>query len=384
MHSLKDISASEILLKTKQTALEERRLGIELLRYLQEIERRKLFAPKFSSLHEYVVRELGYSDGAAHRRISAMRLMRDIPEVEQKLSHGTLTLSSASQVQNFLITEKRSSGNVYSPLQKQELISSVENKSTRETEALLAARSPRTAALIRERPRSIDGQNVQVTVILSARLQAKLRQLKNLMAHQHPNPSLSEQLEMLADLALRRLDPAAKPARKAVETRDPPEAVRDANSKTKDAAIGQDSSGQDSTARASTDQPSTEGVQLTHFGAEAAKRSEARRSRFIPRATRQAVWTRAGSQCEFRSTESGIRCPRRHLLQIDHRTPFSRGGGNRFSNLQLLCATHNQWKGARPVNPLTASGDLAPTRAIRPSTPIASGELDELRRRSSR
>ncbi len=325
MLSLQTLSSAELLQKTKNTALEERRLGIELLHCLEEIERRKLFAPDFSSLHEYVVRELGYSDGAAHRRISAMRLMRDVPEVEQKLSSGSLTLSTASQVQSFLIAEKRTAGAVYSSSEKRKLISSIENKSTRDTEAFLTAQSPRTAALVRERPRSIDGHNVQVTVVLSPALQEKLERLKNLMSHQHPHPSLSEQLEMLADLALRKLDPSALPSRKAPATSVTREAARDAS-------------------------------------------TTAHRSRFIPAATRRAVWQRADYRCEFRSTESANRCSRRHLLQVDHRAPFSRGGGNQLENLQLLCATHNQWKGARVVNSLTPFVRRTESPEVRPFT----------------
>jgi hypothetical protein len=319
MHSVHNLTHSEILQKAKQTALEERRLGIALLHYLQEIERRRIFSPQFSSLHEYVVRELGYSDGAAHRRISAMRLMRDVADVEKKLSSGSLTLSTASQVQNFLVVEKRSGGNLYSTDEKENLIRSVENKSTRQTEALLAARSPRTMAVIRERPRSIDGENVQVTLTLTASLQSKLEKLKNLMAHRHPNPSISEQLEMLADLALQRLDPSTRP----IEPR-----------------------------KISTSERSAPG---RRSGAEAHSLAPKARTRFIPISARRAIWNRAGHRCEYRASDSRIRCSRRHLLQVDHRLAFSRGGGNGLENLQLLCATHNQWKGTRSVKTLTAA-----------------------------
>ncbi len=57
--------------------------------------KRRLYA-KFgaSSLHEFRVRVLGYSEGAAHRRISAMRCMVSVPEVKEKLETGTLKLTT--------------------------------------------------------------------------------------------------------------------------------------------------------------------------------------------------------------------------------------------------------------------------------------------------
>ena len=342
MTDLKTLSHEDLLTRTRNTAAEERRLGIELLHYLQEIERRRIYLPRFSSLHEYVVRELGYSDGAAHRRISAMRLMRELPEVEKKLSAGSLTLSTASQVQNFLMAERRSAGVSYSRAEKQALVSSIEHHSTRQTEALLAARSPRTAALLRERPRSIDGENLQVTIVLTKELQAKLDKLKNLMAHRHPNPSLAEQVEFLADLALRRRDPEAPGGRNATRRRE----------------------------RASAGQvgvkPTTAHPQAPRgpsFGAGAGKggvdmppaQAHPRgRSRFIPIGVRRTVWARAGGQCEHRLAGTGSRCPRRHRLQIDHRVPFAWGGRSEPENLQLLCAPHNHWKGDRLPSELAA------------------------------
>ena len=55
----------------------------------------------FSSLFDYAVRELGYSEGAAYRRIKAMKLCCDFPETESRLQSGRLSLSAACQLQTF-------------------------------------------------------------------------------------------------------------------------------------------------------------------------------------------------------------------------------------------------------------------------------------------
>src|SRR5690606_13044895 len=59
----------------------------------------------YPSLHEFLVKELQYSDGAAHRRISAMRLVGDVPEAKESIASGALPLTTASQVQNFFHAE---------------------------------------------------------------------------------------------------------------------------------------------------------------------------------------------------------------------------------------------------------------------------------------
>ena len=67
----------------------------------------------------------------------------------------------------------------------------------------------------------------------------------------------------------------------------------------------------------------------------------ARRTRHIPRATREAVFERDGHRCAFVAPE-GTRCTATHDLQIDPVEPYCEGGTNDVANLRLLCGTHNR------------------------------------------
>src|SRR5438034_211096 len=62
----------------------------------------------FGSLHEYVIFELKYSEGAAWRRINAMRALRDVPEAETQLKCGRLTISHLASAQSFCRKENKS------------------------------------------------------------------------------------------------------------------------------------------------------------------------------------------------------------------------------------------------------------------------------------
>ena len=100
--TIKQLSNKELLSHTKTLVQKERDIHIQVLRHLAEIDSRKLFFSQgFFSLFDYAVRELGYSEGAAYRRIKAMKLCRELPETANRLQLGKLSLSAASQLQVF-------------------------------------------------------------------------------------------------------------------------------------------------------------------------------------------------------------------------------------------------------------------------------------------
>jgi hypothetical protein len=96
---LKNLSDDGLWAKTRELAGKERAATVELLEYLREIDARKLWAERgYGSLFHYVRKELGYCEGAAYRRIQAMRVMREMPEVREKIESGAASLSSGSAV----------------------------------------------------------------------------------------------------------------------------------------------------------------------------------------------------------------------------------------------------------------------------------------------
>ena len=94
------LSDRELLAQTGNLARVERHLQGAIIDHLAEIEARSLFLRRgFASLFEYAVRELGYSDAAAGRRIAAMRLCADNPHTRERLRDGSLSLSAAAELQ---------------------------------------------------------------------------------------------------------------------------------------------------------------------------------------------------------------------------------------------------------------------------------------------
>ncbi|MES2963524.1 MAG: hypothetical protein V4760_06510, partial [Bdellovibrionota bacterium] len=72
----------------------EREATSVVLQHFKEAERRRIYSKhQLDSLFAYAIKVWGYSEDEAARRISAMRLMRELPVIEERIQSGALTLS---------------------------------------------------------------------------------------------------------------------------------------------------------------------------------------------------------------------------------------------------------------------------------------------------
>ena len=156
MINIFNFTNAELLSEVKGKVQGERSLTAEILHLLREVERRRLHLEKgFESLFEFCTQELLYSEAAASRRISAMRLLTQLPEIEEKVHSGSLSLSNAAQAQRFFINAAKTGHGQktlkYTREEKLEIVLSLQEKSTREAEKELLKINPR--ALPKEKTR---------------------------------------------------------------------------------------------------------------------------------------------------------------------------------------------------------------------------------------
>jgi CRISPR/Cas system Type II protein with McrA/HNH and RuvC-like nuclease domain len=294
---MKNISNHMLLETLKELVAEERKLTAQILDHLQEVAARKLYLELgYSSLYDFCIKELHYSEGSAHRRISAMKLVREVPDVEEKILSGALSLSVISQAQTFFRNQETHE-KALTTTEKREFLTKLENTSTRQCEAMILAIAPEMKREDKERQISPTLTELRLTV--SQSFSDKIVRLKELLSHTHPDLTTSQLLELSLDALLAKKDLSVQ----VVSAKSP---------QSHDAPL-----------------PS-------------APRSSAR---YIPLATRREVFKKYGGQCSYQNPKSGLRCSGRKFLEIDHITPFSRNGSGTLDNLQLLCDAHNRWKG---------------------------------------
>jgi hypothetical protein len=144
--NLKHLTDKALLEDTKKLASGERELSVKVLHHLKEIDRRKLFSDLgFTSLYDYCVRELGYSEGSAHRRISSARLLGELPMIESKIESVSLNMTNVATLVHFFKEE-----NIKGAPEKAKIVSLVEGLSKRECELKLLELSERSIEIKKE------------------------------------------------------------------------------------------------------------------------------------------------------------------------------------------------------------------------------------------
>ena len=173
---------------------------------LQEIERRKLFSDlRCGSLFEYAVRVLGYSEAAAGRRIAAMRLMREIPEVAEKIESGALNLAKLCQAQTFFRgVQQAEPQQKLNTERKKEVLALIEEKTTRQTEKILLEMGG-NKILPREQMKTVSAEHTEVRFLIDENLREKLAEVRSLLGPKGGRLGLAELMLEMATLAADRL-----------------------------------------------------------------------------------------------------------------------------------------------------------------------------------
>ena len=337
----------------------ERETLTKILSYLREVDARRIYLARgYPSLFAWMRSELGYSEASAQRRIAAMRLIVDIPEVKEHIQQGEMSLSVVSQVQSYFRREnQKRREKLKKPLPKEEklsLLTQLKGTSSRECERKLIQLSPELN-LPKEKARPVSDTRTLIQFTVGKALMEKIERLKGLTSHQNPMGRYERLFEKAVDLALERLDPVLREARRRnrqnrKNRQDQPKAAAPEG---KDQAKSEDTSAPIPTSEMksafSHTLPPTVKMNIPSRNTLAvpAKPRMKKKSRHIPAGLRDRIWQRDQGRCRHQDPKTGKFCGSKKYLQVDHRFAFALGGEHQEGNLRLLCRAHNQYRSER-------------------------------------
>ena len=340
---LEKLSASELNRSAERLVARENRHVASLIAHLSEISRRKIHLELgYENLFDYCVSHLGLSEGSAYLRIQVANVCRRFPHILDDLAENKITLTVAGLLCPHLREDNA-----------EKLLSDSEGKTKRQVEEYLVALNPKPIVepKIRKKPapkgpepagqaalRERGGDEAEAPAPASPLLpeagtrtgsgaegrgqiepaqpdiynfrfsaprdfKEKLERLGEVLGIQATEKRMAEVLDRALDLALDEKDPQRRLERRRKREE-----------------------------RARVEKSSPDDVSAT--------RKQEKRSRHVPVALEDRALERASYQCEYRGPD-GTRCTQRVGLEIDHKTPFAKGGTHDEENLRVFCKSHN-------------------------------------------
>lgn len=199
------ISDEEIVQKLMLLAQNERSLLGEVLRLLREAEKRKLYLDLgHSSLFQFCVEELSYTEHEAYARIQAMRLSLSVPEVEGALEAGRVGLTVAAMAQGYFRKAEKDKCPVADE-RKREIVHSLFGKSKRQSEKILAEHFPEPPS--RQREQYTGNGRVKVNFTIAEDLFEDVHELFRIRSHTNPEKRWEKLLADLVKLGWRKWHP---------------------------------------------------------------------------------------------------------------------------------------------------------------------------------
>ena len=368
------LSTKAVLEQTKYVRSQEVKCTASLIAHLVEIVKRKAFVGEgFSSLFDYSVKALGFSESEAALRSQVTYKVIDFPELLEYLSNNKISLTVAGLLSAHISKENASI-----------LLSACQGLSKRKAEEFIACLAPKPtfSESLRKAPvsplispkmgkplwpesasqeKSItqnsqsheqssliftsrsDDENAKnadalrvtaeskeilnpstperynVKLSITKEQKEKLDRLGELLGKRTANGNLEEIISFAIDCALEKKDPAKRQERRGKRRIKTEKENSLTNENAKDIL-------------------KNEKPRPAEISAVSKKNNH-----YIGPKLRDEVLAKAGYRCEFKS-ESGYRCDRKTYLHIDHKRPLSFGGETTKENLQVLCSTHHQDK----------------------------------------
>lgn len=285
MTAISKLNNFDLETSLKNLIIKERRLLHVILEHIYEVDTRRLYLERaYPSMYEYLVHELNYSGSAAMRRLEAARLLKAVPTMSEKIQDGSLNLSQIGELSKAIKEKERSSNMQISSLQKNELVAMISGKTNQATQRDLA-QALDIQIKQHDRKRTQQDESVRLEVTVSKELYDKLIQCRDLASHQilkdSDSSSFAAIFEILANNYLKKQNSTTNTQEKPNKTLTP---------KTRLEVLNRDKC------------------------------------------------------CQYKDPITGKKCDSTFLSQVDHKTSRWAGGNNSKTNLQILCAGHNQLK----------------------------------------
>lgn len=337
-YSLSHVKDHLLLRDLTELTARDRATTALLVAHIAEVDARRLYATAgYSAMFHYCMRELGFSEDVASKRIRAARAARRFPFVFDAIADGRLHVTGVSLLSPTL----RSLG----VNEATELLVATENKSRDEILVVLAERFPQpdVAARVRAIPTPAEENVLSLQAPGPVGVQQSSSPSTCGPESDQDDPAAVAppvSTPSITSTPLARTTPLS-PGRFALqltmsaETREKLRRAEDLLGRA--VAPGDLAAVLDRALDALIEKLERRLLLVDNSGS----RRPTTSARHVPAGVRRAVRVRDGDRCTY-VNDDGVRCEERRALELDHIVPVARGGESTVANLRLRCRAHNQ------------------------------------------
>jgi hypothetical protein len=255
---------------------------------------------EFSSLFDFLHREIGLSRGSAYYRQVGARMVRRFPEVEEPIRDGRLCITTVSELSKVMIEENRT-----------DVLPRFFGLSRQEAKQLVAELRP--VDLVPRRP-----------IVTEIPLLAPMGSAPTIVQPVGRDRTHLDRGMPLPLQARTVVDPMTS-----TETRMHLTVSREFVALLRKAKAGQ-----------SHVQPNATDEQVLTAALELLVENQEKRKASVPAKVKREVRKRDQGKCQWKLADGGV-CGSEVRLEIDHVQPRGRGGPSTTENCRLLCKAHN-------------------------------------------
>ncbi len=335
--SFSEVSDDALLRRLTELLTKSRRVEAELVAHIGEVDARRLFASKASSMFVYSTEVLNLSEHEAYLRIKVARAARKHPILLEMLADGSLHLSGIAKLVP-LLTETNC----------ETLLARAAHQSKRKIEELVAELSPKpdVPATMRKLPER-QKNTPSIKIQLGPDLVVSSSGSKHVKPERETKPVLRPAPARTMPAVVQPIAPARWRVQFTASA-----GLREKLDRLRDLMRSSVPDGDLATIIEEAVTEKLERLESKRFGKTKAPRKSLEEtktspsSRYIPAPVKRAVYERDQGQCGY-VDPSGRRCTETERLEFHHHKPFGRGGDHSVGNIQLACRTHNGYYAER-------------------------------------
>jgi hypothetical protein len=199
------LNNQELVEKVELFVHKEKKIGDAILIGLKEIKSRRVYNwLGYSSMFDLLVKYYKLSEAGAYQRLNALKVIEAVPEAQNLLVSGDVTMGTLSEMQSFINKQEKATGETVNSDVKKQIVEEIKNKSVKETREYFVEKNP-SLNLPPDKQQKITSDLTLVQMKLDSENMKLIEELKSELSHKIPDGNWNEVMKVMLTATLEQV-----------------------------------------------------------------------------------------------------------------------------------------------------------------------------------